>query len=47
MLLGSVLFLSPIWLAALAGLLALHARLDRRADGQLPPGPGQGSQDPA
>ena len=29
-LLGSVLFFSPIWLAALAGLLALHARLDRR-----------------
>ena len=31
--LGTVLFLSPIWLLALAGLLALHARLDRHADG--------------
>jgi len=39
--LGSALFLSPIWLLALAGLLALHARLDRRAAGRLPPGPGQ------
>jgi len=29
--LGIVLFLSPIWLLALAGLLALHSRLDRRA----------------
>jgi hypothetical protein len=35
-----VLFFSPVWLLALAGLLALHARLDRRAAGQLPPGPG-------
>ena len=42
-LLGSVLFLSPVWLLALAGLLALHARLDRRAAGRLPPGPGQGA----
>jgi DUF1707 SHOCT-like domain len=41
-LLGAVLFLSPIWLAALAGLLALHARLDQRAAGRFPPGPGQG-----
>jgi hypothetical protein len=41
-LLGTVLFLSPIWLLALAGLMALHARLDRRAAGQPPPGPGQG-----
>ena len=40
--LGAVLFFSPVWLLALAGLLALHARLDRRAPGQLPPGPGQG-----
>jgi len=31
--LGSALFLSPIWLLALAGLLALHARLDRRPAG--------------
>jgi hypothetical protein len=29
--LATVLFLSPIWLLALAGLLALHSRLDRRA----------------
>jgi phosphatidylserine synthase len=39
--LGTVLFLSPFWLLALAGLLALHARLERRAAGRLPPGPGQ------
>lgn len=45
--LGGMLFFSPIWLAALAGLLALHARLERRAGGQLPPGSGPGSQDPA
>ena len=31
--LGTVLFLSPIWLLALAGLLALHSRLDRHAPG--------------
>ena len=42
MVLGAVLFFSPVWLLALAGLLALHARLDRRAAGQLPPGPRQG-----
>ena len=41
--LGTVLFLSPIWLLALAGLLALHSRLDRRAAGRLPPGPGRGA----
>ena len=46
MVLGTVLFLSPIWLLALAGLLALHSRLDRRAAGRLPPGPGQGTQGP-
>jgi hypothetical protein len=38
-LLGGALFLSPIWLLALVGLLALHARLDGRAAGRLPPGP--------
>jgi hypothetical protein len=43
MVLGTVLFLSPIWLLALAGLLALHSRLDRRAAGRLPPGPGPGA----
>ena len=42
--LATVLFLSPIWLLALAGLLALHSRLDRRAAGRLlPPGPGRGA----
>ena len=40
MVLGAVLFFSPVWLLALAGLLALHSRLDRRAAGRLPPGPG-------
>ena len=45
-LLGSVLFLSPVWLLALAGLLALHSRLDRRAARRLPPGPGQGAHSP-
>ena len=43
MVLGAALFFSPVWLLALAGLLALHSRLDRRAAGQLPPGPGQGA----
>jgi DUF1707 SHOCT-like domain len=38
--LGGVLFFSPVWLLALVGLLALHARLDRHAAGRLPPGPG-------
>ena len=33
MVLGAVLFFSPVWLLALAGLLALHARLDRRPAG--------------
>jgi hypothetical protein len=41
--LSTVLFLSPIWLLALAGLLALHSRLDQRAAGRLPPGPGRGA----
>lgn len=45
--LGAMLFFSPIWLAALAGLLALHARMERRADGQLPPASGPGPQGPA
>ena len=31
--LGIVLFLSPIWLLALASFLALHSRLDRRTAG--------------
>ena len=31
--LGAVLFFSPVWLLALTGLLALHARLDRRPAG--------------
>jgi hypothetical protein len=41
--LGAALFLSPVWLLALAGLLALHSRHDRRAAGRLPPGRGQGA----
>ena len=38
--LGAALFLSPVWLLALAGLLALYSRHDRRAAGRLrePPG---------
>ena len=44
--LGGVLFFSPVWLLALAGLLALHAQLDRRAAGQLPPGPEPGEEGP-
>jgi hypothetical protein len=44
--LGGVLFFSPVWLLALAGLLALHARLDRRAARRLPPSPGPGEQGP-
>jgi hypothetical protein len=44
--LGGVLFFSPVWLLALAGLLALHARLERRAAGQLPPGPEPGEHGP-
>jgi len=43
-LLGSMLFLSPIWLLALAGLLALHARLDRQARTRLLLGPGREEQ---
>jgi Domain of unknown function (DUF1707) len=45
-LLGSVLFLSPVWLLALAGLLALHARLDRPAAGRLPPVRGRDQMEP-
>jgi hypothetical protein len=44
--LGGVLFFSPVWLLALAGLLALHAQLDRRGAGRLPPGPEPGEQGP-
>jgi hypothetical protein len=40
--LAAVLVLSPVWMLALVGLLLLHSRLDRRAAGRLPPGPGQG-----
>jgi hypothetical protein len=45
--LAAMLFFSPVWLAALAGLLALHARMERRSGGQVPPGSGEGSQGPA
>ena len=44
--LGGVLFFSPVWLLALAGLLALHAQLDRRGAGRLPPGPEPGEEGP-
>ena len=39
--LGTVVLLSPCWLLALAGLLLLHSRLEKRAMRQVPPGPGQ------
>lgn len=38
----AVVLLSPIWIATLAGLLALHALLEKHAARQLPRGPGQG-----
>jgi hypothetical protein len=38
--LAAVLLLSPAWMLALAGLLLLHSRLDKRATRRLPPGPG-------
>ena len=38
--LAAVLLLSPVWLLALAGLLFLHARLEKRATRRIPPGPG-------
>jgi hypothetical protein len=34
--LAAVLLLSPVWVLALAGLLLLHSRLDRRAAARLP-----------
>jgi hypothetical protein len=37
--LAAVLLLSPAWMLALAGLLLLHSRLDKRATRRLPPGP--------
>ncbi len=37
-----VVLLSPVWLLALAGLLLLHSRLDKRAARPVPRGPGQG-----
>jgi len=38
----AVALLSPVWVVVLAGLLALHSRLEKRAARQLPRGPGQG-----
>ena len=38
--LAALLLLSPVWLLALAGLLFLHARLEKRATRRIPPGPG-------
>ena len=38
--LAALLLLSPVWLLALAGLLFLHARLEKRAARRIPPGPG-------
>ena len=38
--LAAVLLLSPVWLLALAGLLFLHTRLEKRAARRIPPGPG-------
>jgi hypothetical protein len=36
----AVVLLSPVWVAVLAGLLALHAWLEERAARKLPRGPG-------
>jgi hypothetical protein len=36
--LGMVLLLSPVWALALASLLWLHSRVDKRATRRLPPG---------
>ena len=44
--LGAALFLSPVWLLALAGLLALHSRLDRRVPGLSPPTGTSGTRAP-
>ncbi|MGH3419813.1 MAG: hypothetical protein ACRDOD_09515, partial [Streptosporangiaceae bacterium] len=38
--LAAVLLLSPVWLLALAGLLFLHARLEKRAARRIPPDSG-------
>jgi len=38
----AVVLLSPIWVMVLAGLLALHSRLEKHAARQRPRGPGQG-----
>jgi hypothetical protein len=37
----AVALLSPVWVVVLAGLLALHSRLEKRAARQLPRGPGR------
>jgi hypothetical protein len=38
----AVVLLSPVWVVILAGLLALHSRIEKRAARQLPRGPGRG-----
>ena len=38
--LAALLLLSPVWLLALAGLLFLHARMEKRAARRIPPDPG-------
>jgi hypothetical protein len=40
--LAAMALLSPVWVVVLAGLLALHSRLDKRAARQLPRDPGRG-----
>jgi len=42
----AVALLSPVWVVVLAGLLALHSRLEKRAARQLPRGPGRGGPGP-
>jgi DUF1707 SHOCT-like domain len=44
--LGAALFLSPVWLLALVGLLALHSRFDRRVPGLSPPTGTSGTRAP-
>ena len=44
--LGAALFLSPVWLLALVGLIALHSRLDRRVPGLSRPTGTSGTRAP-
>jgi hypothetical protein len=43
--LATVLLLSPVWMLALAGLLLLHSRLEKRAEAARRAGPPRLSQD--